>query len=462
MKVIILAGGSGTRLFPMSRKCFPKQFLKIAGKKSLLAQTIDRFMGKVEVKDIVIVTNKDYKFYVQDILKEEKVEQISILLEPIGRNTLPAIALAIQYCQEKLGAKDNEVIFVAPSDHIVEPKAQFLKLIDEAEKIAQSGRIVTLGVVPDKPEIGYGYIRAGEKLPIGGYKISSFKEKPSKEVAASYLKAGNYYWNAGMFVFSIKTIWNEINEFKPEIIEITSDGYNQTIQKFTNMPNISIDYAIAEQSDKIAVLPMDIYWNDIGSWDALSETMETDVSDNAVSGDVELMDCENTMAISNNRMVVGIGLKDTTIVETTDVILVTKKGDSQKVKKVFEKLQLADRKETLENLTMIKPWGNYTIISEGDGFKVKKVVVKPGGKLSLQLHHKRSEHWTIVEGEATVTIGNIKQVIKPNESTYIPIGIKHRLENLTNKELVFVEVQVGQYLGEDDIERFDDMYGRRK
>ncbi len=460
MKIIILAGGSGTRLFPLSRKCYPKQFLKIAGKKSLLAQTIDRFLGKVEPKDFIIVTNADYKFYVQDILKEEKAEEASIILEPIGRNTAPAIALAVQYCREKLGVVDDEVVFVAPSDHIVQPKGQFLKLVDKAEQIAKSGEIVTLGVVPDKPETGYGYIRAGESLAIGGYKVYAFKEKPTKEVAASYLKAGNYYWNAGMFIFSVKTMLDELKKFEPAITDTLATGYDKTIQNFATMPNISIDYAIAEQSDKMAVLPFDIYWNDIGSWDALSETLDTDVSDNVASGDVELLDCENTMVLSNSRMVVGIGLEDTTIIETPDVVLITKKGDSQKVKKVFEKLQLAERKETMENVTMLRPWGNYTILSEGDGFKVKRIVVKSGGKLSLQLHHKRSEHWIIVSGEATITIGEESKEFRPNESTYIPIGSKHRLENLTDKEIVVIEVQVGQYLGEDDIERFEDVYGR--
>lgn len=460
MKIIILAGGSGTRLFPMSRKCFPKQFLKIAGKKSLLAQTINRFLGKVEPKDIVIVTNENYKFYVNDILQEERATTANILLEPVGRNTAPAIALAVQYCREKLGASDDEIIFVAPSDHVVQPKMQFLKLVDKAEYIAESGQIVTLGVVPDKPETGYGYIRAGEALSIGGYKVDSFKEKPTKKVAASYLKAGNYYWNAGMFVFAIKTMLSELNKFEPTIIEMLSNGYNSAIKNFANMPNISVDYAIAEQSDKMAILPFDIYWNDIGSWDALSETLETDISDNSTIGDVELLDCKNTMALSNSRMVVGIGLEDTTVVETPDVVLVTKKGDSQKVKKVFDKLQLAERKETMENITMFRPWGSYTIISEGDGFKVKRLVVKPGGKLSLQLHHKRSEHWIIVSGEATITIGEESKMFRPNESTYIPIGSKHRMENFTSENIVAIEVQVGKYLGEDDIERFNDVYGR--
>jgi mannose-1-phosphate guanylyltransferase/mannose-6-phosphate isomerase len=263
-----------------------------------------------------------------------------------------------------------------------------------------------------------------------------------------------------MFVFAIKTMLYELNKFEPTIIEMLSNGYNSAIKNFANMPNISVDYAIAEQSDKMAILPFDIYWNDIGSWDALSETLETDISDNSTIGDVELLDCKNTMALSNSRMVVGIGLEDTTVVETPDVVLVTKKGDSQKVKKVFDKLQLAERKETMENITMFRPWGSYTIISEGDGFKVKRLVVKPGGKLSLQLHHKRSEHWIIVSGEATITIGEESKMFRPNESTYIPIGSKHRMENFTSENIVAIEVQVGKYLGEDDIERFNDVYGR--
>lgn len=460
MKVVILAGGSGTRLFPLSRKCYPKQFLKIAGKKSLLAQTMERFLTKVQPKDIIIVTNGDYKFIVEEILREEKAEDASIILEPVGRNTAPAIALACQYCKEKLNASDDEVVFVAPSDHMVKPPSQFMKLVEQAGRIAKDGHIVTLGVVPDKPETGYGYIRAAEALPNGGFSVFAFKEKPRREVAEAYLKAGNYYWNAGMFVFTIGTLMQEIAKYETDIITLLSNGYDSALASFSKMPNISIDYAVAEQSDKMAVLPFDIYWNDIGSWDALSETMESDVSDNAEDGDVELLDCNNTMALSNSRMIVGIGLDNTIIVETPDVVLVTKKGDSQKVKKVFDKLQLAERKETMENITMFRPWGSYSILTEGEGFKVKRIVVNPGGKLSLQLHHKRSEHWTIVSGEATITVGEDSALYKANQSTYIPIGVKHRLENNGDVPIELIEVQVGKYLGEDDIERFDDVYGR--
>ena len=252
----------------------------------------------------------------------------------------------------------------------------------------------------------------------------------------------------------------ELTKYAPDVVKIVSKGYDTALTEFANMPNISIDYAVAENSDKMAILPFDIYWNDIGSWDALAETMESDVSDNTADGDVELLDCNNTMALSNSRMVVGIGLDGMTIVETPDVVLVTKKGDSQKVKKVFEKLQLAERKETMENVTMFRPWGSYTILTEGDSFKVKRLVVNPGGKLSLQLHHKRSEHWTVVSGEACITIDDKSVIYKPNESAYIPIGSKHRLENDGKDPVVLIEVQVGKYLGEDDIERFDDIYGR--
>jgi len=461
MKVIILAGGSGTRLFPLSRKCFPKQFLQIAGKKSLLAQTLDRFLTKVKPIDIVIVTNADYKFIVEEILREEKATEASIILEPIGRNTAPAIALSCQYCREQLGATDNEIVFVAPSDHIVRPDNQFIKLASQAEAIAKKGYIVTLGVVPDKPETGYGYIRAGEVLSEGGYRVQAFKEKPGKEVAEAYLKAGNYYWNAGMFVFSIGTMLAELAKYTPEIVKIVAKGYAGALADFARMPNISIDYAVAEHSDKMAILPFDIYWNDIGSWDALAETMESDISNNIADGDVELLDCNKTMALSNSRMIVGIGLDGMTIVETSDVVLVAKKGDSQKVKKVFEKLQLAERKETMENTTMFRPWGSYTLLTEEKEFKVKRIVVNPGCKLSLQLHHKRSEHWTIVSGRADVIVENETMTYGPNESTYIPIGVKHRLENNGTEPVVLIEVQVGKYLGEDDIERFDDIYGRK-
>lgn len=458
MKVIILAGGSGTRLFPLSRKCFPKQFIKIAGQKSLLAQTLNRFSAKVSAKDIVVITNQDYQFLVKDILAEEYMEQAHVILEPVGRNTAPAIALAMQYCKDIMYAEDDEVLFVAPSDHLVRTDEQFIATVNDAETLAQQGKIVTLGIVPTKPETGYGYIQCGEELSVGN-KVLAFKEKPDLETAQQYLAQGGYYWNAGMFAFQIKTMQQELQKYQPEIMALLKDGYTKAVDKFNGMPSISIDYAVAEKSDKMAVVPFAGYWNDIGSWDALAEA-HAQTDGNVVDGDVLLENCKNTMALSNGRLLVVEGLEGVNVVETNDVVYVGKRGNSQEVKKLYEKLQEQGRKEVVENVTMFRPWGSYTVLSEGEVYKVKKIVVKPGQKLSLQLHHYRSEHWTVVSGVATIKVDDKVMECKANEGTYIPIESKHRLMNLTDKDVIIIEVQNGQYLGEDDIERFDDEYGR--
>ena len=458
MKTIILAGGSGTRLFPLSRKCFPKQFIKIASQKSLLAQTLNRFSAKVRANDIVIITNQDYQFLVKDILAEEHLEQAHVILEPIGRNTAPAIALAMQYCKDIMYVTDDEVLLVAPSDHLVRADEQFLKAVNDAETLAQQGKIVTLGIVPTKPETGYGYIQCGEKLSIGN-KVAAFKEKPDLATAQQYLAQGGYYWNAGMFAFQIKMMEQELQKYHPNIMALLKDGYTKAVNKFDAMPSISIDYAVAEKSDKMAVVPFWGYWNDIGSWDALAEA-KSDKNGNVVDGDVLLENCKKTMALSSGRLLVAEGLDGVNIVETNDVVYVGRRGNSQEVKKLYEKLQQQNRKEVIENLTMYRPWGSYTILAEGEGYKVKKIVVKPGQKLSLQLHHYRSEHWTVVSGVATIKVDDKVMECQANEGTYIPIGSRHRLMNLTDKEVIIIEVQNGKYLGEDDIERFDDEYGR--
>lgn len=461
MKIIILAGGGGTRLFPLSRACYPKQFLKIAGEKSLLQQTVERFLIIAKQEEIVIVTNKDYIFHVQEDLHEIGAEKINIITEPTGKNTAPAIALAISYCKDCLNCCEDEILFVSPADHLIKPAEKFAELLQQAEQVCRDKNdIITIGVKPTKPETGYGYIQAAGKVADTVFYVKSFKEKPDKVTAEKYLAEGNYYWNAGMFMFSISRMETELEQYVPEIAKISQQGYENCINNFTEMPDISIDYAVAEKSTHMSVMPMqDIYWNDIGSFDSIAEVL-ADKNGNGIYGDVITADCQNTTILGSDRLISGIGLKDLIVVDTPDSLLITEKGKSQEVKKVVEKLKKEHRKEAIENRTMYRPWGSYTILAEGEGYKVKRITIKPGAKLSLQMHYYRSEHWTVISGTGKLTLDDKVVIFKENESTYIPIAVKHRLENPGQIPLSIIEVQNGRYLGEDDIVRFDDEYGR--
>ena len=461
MKLIILAGGSGTRLFPLSRSCYPKQFLKIAGQKSLLQQTIERFFGLVEPKDILVVTNMDYVYHVRTDLAEISAGDAHIITEPVAKNTAPAIALALSYCKEKMGCNADESVFVTPADHVINPLPDFQKLVLDAELICQdSNCIVTLGVEPTKPETGYGYIHADCEKIGTGYRVESFKEKPDKSTAEKYIANGRYYWNAGIFAFSVATMENALRSLANDIYTISSLGYEKALEKFSYMPNISIDYAVAEKSKNIVVIPMgNIQWNDVGSFDAIDEILPKE-NGNVVSGDVITIDSKNSMIFASDRLISTIGVANLIVVDTPDALLISEKGRSQDVKKLVEKLKYDKRKEISENITMYRPWGSYTILAEGDGFKVKKITVNPGAKLSLQMHYHRSEHWTVISGTGKLTLDDKVVIFKENESTYIPVAVKHRLENPGSIPLSIIEVQNGRYLGEDDIVRFDDIYGR--
>jgi mannose-1-phosphate guanylyltransferase/mannose-6-phosphate isomerase len=453
MKIIILAGGGGTRLFPLSRDCYPKQFLHVIGDKSLLAQTIERFLGLVEANDIIIVTNERYIFHVQAELKTINAQGAHIITEPIGRNTAPAIALAQSYCQDVLQCDDDEILFVSPSDHLIKPIDVFQNLIRNAQDVAKDS-VVTLGIKPTKPEIGYGYIEA-EKNNNLAKKVISFKEKPDLATAKEYIASGNYYWNGGMFMFSIATMQAELTKYMPAIIDITQNGYQYTIDNFANMPDISIDYAVAEKSQKMMMIPMEnIYWNDIGSFDAIAEVL-SDKDKNVFKGDILAENCTDTMIIGDNRLIAGIDLENLMIIDTPDALLVAKKGESQKVKNIVNKLKQNKRKEAKENVTMYRSWGKYTLLTESEGYRVRKIEMDPGASLTMQMHYHRSEHWTVISGTGKIIINDRESIFTENQSTYIPMGVKHKLSNPGKIPLIIIEVQSGKYINDDDIVVFE-------
>ena len=459
MKIIILAGGGGTRLFPLSRQDYPKQFLKVSGNQSLLVQTVNRFLPLAKACDIVIVTNQNYLHHVKAELACCGAQGAHVLLEPVARNTAPAIALAVRYCQDVLGASDDEVLFVSPADHIIRPIPLFVQAVKQAAELATESRIVTFGIKPDKAETGYGYIQTGEAYG-PGYTVASFREKPDYSTAQQYVAAGNYYWNSGMFAFTIRCMLQELAAHEPAIYDIASLPFPEVMARFDEMASISIDYAVAERSQQVAMLPLTTYWNDIGSWDAIYEVLEKDNHGNAVDGDCLLVDSKNSLVLGHSRLIAGIGLEDLLVVETDDVILVAKQGESQKVKEVVAELKRQGRPEADTHTTVYRPWGSYTVLGEGPGYKMKKIVVTPGKRLSLQMHYHRSEHWIVTGGTAKVTINENEQMVHENESIFIPMTTKHRLENPGKLPLEIIEVQNGKYLEEDDIVRFDDEYGR--
>ena len=459
MKVVILAGGGGTRLFPLSRTCFPKQFLKVGNEKSLLAQTVSRFLNIVKAEDIIVVTNKDYVHHVKNELAVCNAVNSHIILEPVGRNTAPAIALAMKYCVDKLNCDDTEIFAVTPADHVIKDVDLFNKCIKKGATLAEMNKLATFGIKPDKPEIGYGYIETGDKFG-DGFIVKSFKEKPELAVAKQYVAAGNYYWNSGMFIANIGFMLSEFAKHQNDIYEQMQKPYAVLVNDFAEMPSISIDYAIAEKSDAVVTVPLDCYWNDIGSWDAIYDVYDKDDKGNAVKGDCITIECNNSLLLGRDRLIAGIGLEDVLVVETDDVIVVAKKGESQKVKNLVDELKARNRKEASEHTTMYRPWGSYTVLGEGQGYKMKKICVSPKQRLSLQLHYHRSEHWIVTQGTAKVTIGETEMIGQEIESVFVPVATKHRLENPGLIPLEIIEVQNGSYLEEYDIERFDNEYDR--
>jgi mannose-1-phosphate guanylyltransferase/mannose-6-phosphate isomerase len=466
---VILSGGSGTRLWPLSRKQYPKQYLPLVGDNTMLQETILRLNGLDNLADPIIVCNIDHRFLVAEQCQQIDIKDPTILLEPVGRNTAPAIAAAALQSIKDL---DNAILLVLSADHVIQDVNAFHKVINIATEQAQVGKLVTFGIVPTDANTGYGYIRSSNDNNDGAYKVEEFVEKPDLKIAESYLEQGNYLWNSGMFMFKADILIDELTTHSPDIVNSVSRAVNNAKhdldfirldkQDFESSLSDSIDYALMEKSSNVVVVPLDAQWNDIGSWSALYDIGTKDGNGNVIKGDVIAQDTTNTYINANHHMVVTIGVDNLIVVDTPDATFIATQGKAQEVKNIVESLQANDRDEGNAHRKVYRPWGWYDSIESGEHFQVKRLHVNPGAKLSLQMHHKRAEHWVVVSGIATAVNGEDVLTLTEGESTYIPIGTTHSLENKSSEPLEIIEVQSGIYLGEDDIVRFEDVYDRVK
>jgi len=468
---VILSGGSGSRLWPLSRESYPKQFLPLTSDQSMLCETLQRLQGLEALSQPIVVCNEQHRFLVAEQLRGMDVKPQAIILEPEGRNTAPAVALAALAALEQ---DEDALMLVLPADHVIDDVAAFHQSLMVASQSAYEGKLVTFGIVPIAPETGYGYIKANERYDtstsIRALSVKQFVEKPDAATAESYLASGDYFWNSGMFMFKASCYLEELKQHAATMLNLCEQAYvgakcdmdfvRLNNNEFLKIQGDSIDYAVMEKTDKAVVVPLDAGWNDIGSWSSLSDVSDKDDQANVVSGDVLMEDSNNCYVRSEHRLVAALGIQDQVIIETADAVLVASRDKAQDVKRIVERLKLDSRSERLHHRRVFRPWGNYESIDEGKRFLVKRIVVNPGASLSLQMHEHRAEHWVVVKGTAKVTRGEEMLELHEDESTYIPVGMKHRLENLTEVPLEIIEVQTGGYLGEDDIVRFDDIYGR--
>ena len=462
---VIMSGGSGTRLWPLSRKNKPKQFLSLFGEQSLFQDTLSRLSGLEKLEAPIIVCNDEHRFLVAEQLHEINSQTAKIMLEPCARNTAPAIAIAALQAKSQ---GDDPVMLVLAADHIIHNHEAFHNAINQANLAAQQGKVVTFGIIPDSAHTGYGYIEAQSKTSLS--KVTAFVEKPNKQTAERYIESGNYYWNSGMFVFKASTILNEFELFAPEMLlscqhalaraKTDLDFIRLDHDAFSACPSDSLDYTVMEKTDKAVVIALDAGWSDVGSWSSLWDNHDKDVHNNVLVGDVILEEVSNSYIHSEHRLVSVLGVDNLIVVETPDAVMIADKGKAENIKTIVTKLQSASRDEATVHRKCYRPWGHCDSIDRGERFQVKRISVNPGASLSLQLHHHRAEHWVVVKGTAEVTCGEEVSLLAENESTFIPLGTQHRLRNPGQVPLEIIEVQSGGYLGEDDIVRFDDHYNR--
>ena len=468
---VILCGGAGSRLWPVSRQLLPKQFLPLVTGRTLLQDTALRARAAAGDADMIVICNEAHRFLVQDQLSEVNV-RARILLEPAGRSTAAAVAVCALACE-----KEDPVLLVLASDHAIRGEAAFVDAVRRAAEVARGGMLATFGIAPARPDSGFGYIERGEPLKDGAgrerkdaFRVARFVEKPPEAEAKRLLATGRAYWNSGMFVFGAKRVLEELGRHRPDILAAARQAYAQATddlgfvrlgkEAFLACPAEAIDRAVMEKTDHAAVIPAEFDWSDVGSWGALWELAEKDRAGNAARGDVQLQDTKDTLVFADRRLVATLGVEDLIIVDSDDALLVADRSRSQDVREVVEDLKRANRSEHLSHTRVYRPWGYFEQVDEGERFQVKRLMVKPGAALSLQLHRKRAEHWVVVSGRARVTRGDDTLYLDENQSTYIPVGTKHRLENPGDQPLLIIEVQSGSYLGEDDIERFEDRYNR--